>query len=1035
MQILHGSWIPDADEDFVQAGDFCLWVETLENRHGGPRVMPLTGRALAEVMVDDLGLGRDAAAVRRRIETRHFLLPESDGELLPSPELAHLAEREFPEPDAALALRSCAIDCVVLDDVLGALKDIHFHTRYQPTDLRPGADLLFWFRFSRVLLNVLRRDQYIPALNYRRLKSRTGRGRKKAEAFEIHPGWEIVSEAFGSAIHRFAAAMPRLCATGSATPHEAITSFDGESLLRHFCECVLNRQVQGLRLPATFIDRIRGSLLDECLRRRPTDPGLRGEAALARYRQWQRWQRLLTGSGATRDLRLGLRLQAPETESGDWVLHFVALSAADPSLQLPLADYWHDEDLRKLARNRFGKTFEKDLLIQLGHAARMVPKLWDGLEDEQPVGVSLDREQAHAFLSEQSWVLEDAGFRVMVPAWYTPEGRRRAKIRLRAVPGSQKAAAASSGYFSLDALVQYRYELAIGGETVSPEEWQQLVAAKTPLVRFRGQWLELDRAQMEQMLAFWQRHGDEAASMPLGELLQRAATDEVELDTAEDAALDQMLAVLRDPARLEPAGDPPGLDGRLRDYQKRGLAWLNFLERLGLNGCLADDMGLGKTLQVIARLLSAAPEDRPTLLIAPTSVLGNWQREVERFAPSLRVRVHHGPERIKKTGEFRAVCRDHDLTVTSYALARLDARLLSGIDWQRVVIDEAQNIKNPKAAQTRAILKLNGQHRWALTGTPVENRLLDLWSIFNFLNPGYLGKQAQFRRNFELPVQRDNDPEQAELLKRLVQPFILRRVKTDKAIIADLPDKLENRQYCNLTREQASLYEAVVKDVEQALEEAEGMDRRGLILSTLMRLKQICNHPAQFLQDNSAFSTERSHKLARLVEMLDEVIQEGESLLLFTQFTEVGGALQRLLGADYRTFYLHGGTPRRRRERMIEDFQDPDGEPAVFILSLKAGGTGITLTRANHVFHFDRWWNPAVEDQATDRAYRIGQSRSVFVHKFVTSGTLEERIDRMIEDKKALAGRIVGSDESWLTELDNDAFKSLIRLNRSAVLD
>jgi SNF2 family DNA or RNA helicase len=361
--------------------------------------------------------------------------------------------------------------------------------------------------------------------------------------------------------------------------------------------------------------------------------------------------------------------------------------------------------------------------------------------------------------------------------------------------------------------------------------------------------------------------------------------------------------------------------------------------------------------------------------------------------------------------------------------------LFQAVHWHRVVLDEAQNIKNPKTAQTRAILKLKSQHRLALTGTPVENRLLDLWSIFNFLNPGYLGNQTRFRQGFELPVQRDNDPDKAALLKKLVQPFILRRVKTDKSIIKDLPDKVENRQYCNLTPEQASLYEAVVKEVERELEDAEGIQRRGLILATLMRLKQICNHPRQFLQDNSAFIPDRSHKLARLLEMLDEVIQEGENLLVFTQFTEIGDALERLLRSDYRTFYLHGGTARGKRERMIEEFQDSDGEPSVFILSLKAGGTGITLTRANHVFHFDRWWNPAVEDQATDRAYRIGQSRNVFVHKFVTLGTLEERIDRMIEDKKAIAGSIVGNDESWLTELSNERFKALIRLNREAVLD
>ena len=377
------------------------------------------------------------------------------------------------------------------------------------------------------------------------------------------------------------------------------------------------------------------------------------------------------------------------------------------------------------------------------------------------------------------------------------------------------------------------------------------------------------------------------------------------------------------------------------------------------------------------------------------------------------------------------------MVITSFTLARKDEKLLNSVEWQRLVLDEAQNIKNPKAAQTKAILKLNAPHRLALTGTPVENRLLDLWSIFNFLNPGYLGKQTQFRKAFEVPIQRDSDRALALNLKKLVEPFILRRVKTDKNIIKDLPDKVEQKVYCNLTPEQASLYEAVVQDVEQQIEEKAGIERKGLILSTLMKLKQICNHPRQFLQDESEFTPNRSHKLSRLQEMIEEIQAEQESLLIFTQFREIGDALQQYLRHNYyyQTYYIHGGTNRKQRDKMIAEFQEPDTPPAVFILSLKAGGVGITLTKANHVFHFDRWWNPAVEDQASDRAFRLGQKKNVFVHKFVTLGSLEEKIDVMIEDKKRLSESVVGADESWLTELDNDKFRELIALNRSAVLD
>ena len=542
---------------------------------------------------------------------------------------------------------------------------------------------------------------------------------------------------------------------------------------------------------------------------------------------------------------------------------------------------------------------------------------------------------------------------------------------------------------------------------------------------------------MQQMLEFWHKHGSETSEIALSDLMKQAVEQEDELEVEHDAALATMLAKLYNHTKLKPIANPRSFKGKLRAYQKRGVAWLQYLEQLGLNGCLADDMGLGKTIQIIALLLLDAKSDTQTLLIAPTSVLSNWQKEIERFAPKLRVLIHHGSKRHSGEKTFKAAVAKYDIVITSFTLARKDAKLFNSLKWQRLVLDEAQNIKNPKAAQTKAILKLNSEHRHALTGTPVENRLLDLWSIFNFLNPGYLGKPAQFNKSFEMPIQKDNDRVRSTVLKRLVEPFILRRVKTDKNIIKDLPDKVEHKQYCNLTKEQASLYEAVVKDVETQLEDAEGIQRKGLILSTLMKLKQICNHPRQFLQDGSIFSPERSHKLERLTEMLEEVVAEQESALIFTQFTEIGENLDKHLkhNLNYNSYYLHGGTTRKKREQMITEFQESDTPPSVFVLSLKAGGVGITLTKANHVFHFDRWWNPAVEDQATDRAFRIGQHKNVFVHKFVSLGTLEERIDEMIEDKKKIARSIVGSDESWLTELDNNSFKELIALNREAVME
>jgi SNF2 family DNA or RNA helicase len=471
---------------------------------------------------------------------------------------------------------------------------------------------------------------------------------------------------------------------------------------------------------------------------------------------------------------------------------------------------------------------------------------------------------------------------------------------------------------------------------------------------------------------------------------------------------------------------PPGLHGELRPYQRRGYSWLDFLKRLGLGACLADDMGLGKTIQTLALLQQdrTAGEQRPVLLVCPTSVVGNWQKEAARFTPDLPVLVHHGTTR-KRGAAFQAEAELHGMVISSYALLHRDAEILQQVDWAGVVLDEAQNIKNPETKQAKAARALPAGFRITLTGTPVENNVGDLWSLMEFLNPGFLGSRAGFHRKFFVPIQVYSDSRASERLRRITGPFVLRRLKSDKSIIADLPEKNEMKVFCNLTKEQASLYQSVVKDAEEAIESAEGIQRKGVVLATLMKLKQVCNHPAQFLKDNSAIPG-RSGKLARLGEMLEETLAVGDRSLIFSQFAEMGEIIRRHVQETYgiEVMFLHGGTPKKHRDHMVERFADPAG-PRIFLLSLKAGGTGLNLTSASHVFHFDRWWNPAVENQATDRAYRIGQTKNVQVHKFVCAGTLEEKIDEMIERKKEVAGRVVGTGEAWLGELSNAQLKEL----------
>ncbi|MEB3231342.1 MAG: DEAD/DEAH box helicase [Leptolyngbyaceae bacterium] len=1073
MIILHGTWIPEPGDEFVQQGAFYLWAESDTKsrrlrKQGKQHPRQLVQAELVELLTKELGikpLQRANFKLEELISPQYFWLPSVDGEPLPSLELSRYLEADLPE---SFDWECWEIDCYmpvayqnsqVVPNVISTLNDLHFIALYNLADVQLGADLLFWYHYTQTFKQVIMRDQYIPALKYREIPKRgrtsktSTKSSKAAKAkipeFEIYPGWEIVGDRYESAIQSYVEYMPLACTAGCSDPSETPEFFNPESLLRHFSEYTMNQLVLNTPLPQSFQKKIEGSMIQDCL-----TPHLKLSWTTAekreQYQQWQVWRDRISRSQTAASFYLCFCLEEPANPDDPWQIVFQAAPKSEPSLRISLAEFWQAAG-KKLAtyRKQLGHNFEQELLINLGYAARIYDKIWQGMETDKPVGITVNLDTAFNFLKEAAWILEDAGYKIIIPAWWTPKGRQKAKIKLRAKGKSSSSGdKKSKSYFSFERLVDYEFSLAIGDQPVTEEEWNQLVNAKAPLVQFRGQWMELDQDKMQEMLEFWKQQKAENPDLSLMDFMKLAAggdDDEVEVEFDRDDVLSTLMGQLQDKSQLAIAPDPETLQGTLREYQKRGLSWLSYLEQLGLNGCLADDMGLGKTVQVIARLAQeremAAAENiknlPPTLLIAPTSVLGNWQREIHKFAPQISTAVHHGGDRAQDSKAFKAICRDHDVVITSFTLARKDANLFGSVTWHRVVLDEAQNIKNPKAAQTKAILKLNADHRLALTGTPVENRLMDLWSIFNFLNPGYLGSQAQFRKQFELPIQKENQQTRSLTLKRLVEPFILRRVKTDKSIIKDLPDKVEQKLYCNLTKEQASLYEAVLKDVEKQLNEAEGIQRKGLILATLMKLKQICNHPRQFLQDESDFTPERSHKLSRLIEMVEEVIEEGESALIFTQFREIGDALEKYLRhtRHINTYYLHGGTSRTKRESMIESFQDPESEPSIFVLSLKAAGVGITLTKANHVFHFDRWWNPAVEDQATDRAFRIGQTKNVFVHKFVAMGTLEERIDEMIEDKKKLAGAIGGSDESWLTELDNDAFRELIALNKNAILE
>ena len=639
--------------------------------------------------------------------------------------------------------------------------------------------------------------------------------------------------------------------------------------------------------------------------------------------------------------------------------------------------------------------------------------------------------------------LEESGLSVRLPNWW----RRRPRPQVSVTIG-----AGAPSTLGVGAMLDFNVSVALGDTSLSPEELDSLLGGEDGLVLLKGQWAEVDRDKLREAIEHWntlqrQADGGEVSFVEGMRLLAGASADLRHEERTDDErhwvhvapgdAMREILAGLRQPGALDAVEIADALQGTLRPYQHEGLSWLRFLTRLGLGACLADDMGLGKTIQVLALLLGerrdgAARPGAPSILVVPASLLGNWRDEAARFAPSLKLRFLHPAETDRQTlADIEAAPETHlaetDLVVTTYAML-VRQTWLAEVSWRLAILDEAQSIKNPGTRQSRAVRKLPAAARIALTGTPVENRLGDLWALFDFLNPGLLGSRKVFQSFVKSLLAREENP--FAPLRQLVGPYILRRLKTDREIIGDLPEKTETASYCYLTRAQVKLYGQVVRTMKREMESAVDIARRGVVLRSLLRLKQVCNHPSQLLGDGE-YRPADSGKFLRLAEICEELAERQERVLVFTQFREVIDPLAEHLATIFGQsgLVLHGATRVRKRHDLVARFQSDDGPP-FFILSLKAGGTGLNLTAASHVIHFDRWWNPAVENQATDRAFRIGQRRNVLVHKFMTTGTVEERIDEMIAEKQKLADDILAGDgEVNLTELSDEALIDLVRLD------
>jgi len=886
-----------------------------------------------------------------------------------------------------------------------------------------AEDLRWWSHLQRWALSLIARGRWLPQVE-------EGRAR-----------WLTLLNREGDRrrLEEMAAAMPQVvtCAMGD-TAMACRRPGSGRLRVASLLECLMDGQLRaGLQAPQEGLDPLLNAWL-EALGPGDDHLGLDEEEIERLEIATHHWREAVAGRVAP--ARACLELSTPPDGEENWELRFSLQAEAEPAMRLPAAAVWSLGD-RPLQLGEVEVRQPGELLLEgLGRALQVFEPIGRGLDVAAPESMQLLPAEAFVLVRTAAGQLRDIGVGVVLPESLSGGLASRLGLSIEAeLPSTSRG-------FSLGESLDWRWELMIGGVTLSLKDLERLAAKRSPLVQHQGTWIELRPSDLKNAERFCAADPvlslDEALRLTAsdGETLMRLPVHRFTAGPRLQAVLEQY----HQQKAPDPLPAPEGFCGQLRPYQERGLGWLAFLHRFDQGACLADDMGLGKTIQLLAFLQHLKAEQelrRPVLLVAPTSVLTNWRREAGDFTPDLVVREHYGPRRPATEAALRKAVDGVDLVLTSYGLLQRDAELLETVDWQGMVIDEAQAIKNPGAKQSQAARDLarpgrHGRFRIALTGTPVENRVSELWALMDFLNPKVLGDEAFFRQRYRLPIERYGDMASMRDLKARVGPFILRRLKTDRSIISDLPEKVELREWVGLSGEQVKLYRRTVEESLEAIARAPAGQRHGQVLGLLTKLKQVCNHPALLLKEGEVGDDfgARSSKLQRLEEILEEVIEAGDRALLFTQFAEWGHLLKAHLERVWHQEvpFLHGGTRKTERQAMVDRFQEDPRGPQLFLLSLKAGGVGLNLTRASHVFHIDRWWNPAVENQATDRAYRIGQQNRVMVHKFITSGSVEEKIDRMISEKSRLAEEIVGSGEDWLGGLEVSQLRELVALEENA---
>lgn len=1086
LGILHGSW---SYKSFKE-GSFFIWIEKLleqkevpaknsktkkqkktskksKNKSNDPTQHPfiVEGSKLIDYyhkLLDSLE-NNNKFASDLRIDKIDLMLPSKSNLPMPSPDLVNLAkwisEKEsFYNSESLdyLLINWWQIDILIIptDKLLNFFSLLNFNSADIRYPVLIGQDLKFWINSYLLYSSLFDSGCFIPNFNIE-------------QPNVISPYWEIIPfvDQFEVYWSNLLDNMPSICTSYRTPSQRQAKPIPSSVIMISFFNTLLNNQLTGiisdLKLEKPLLKLNRGgkripkSLAKNWLSGLILSDKIEVEESSIQYINSMK-NFLNAGIESLESIEemvtdVCFQLEPPESQDStvkNWKISFWLQSKSDPSFRIPASDIWNEKSNSLKILRKEVKNPQEVLLEGLGKAIKIFPQLRSALKTAEPEAVYLDTKEAINYIQLTSLQLQSSGYISLIPKGESKKNIKNPSINLQLSPISQ-------GIISQNNILSFDWKIAIGDTILSDEDIEVLISAKESLIYLRGNWVQVNQKEIENTISFFKRleeNGTGGLDLSLAIKLKSKSIVDNGLSITQVKGPEWFDELFSENKKFELLTPPESLNAKLRPYQIKGYSWLVFMHSIGLNPCLADDMGLGKTIQCISLILyhlnklelpslnkinieskktktskkrkSSEYKGGYTLIVCPTSVMTNWGKELSKFAPSLNWVTYHGKDRNS------LLKNPINILITSYGLIRRDIEVLSKLKFHLIVIDESQYIKNPLSGQSKAIRSLNATHKIALTGTPIENRLSELWSLFDFLHPSYIGNLNQFLRQYSRPIELYKNPEIISELKHLIHPFILRRLKEDKSIIPDLPDKIESKKYSNLTQEQVTLYQSTVNIQLKLVNNSEGISRRGLILGTILKLKQICNHPAQFLKDGK-LSENRSGKLKLLLELIIKIQQRNESMLIFTQYVEMAKIIKNIIQINLRQEILlfHGGLSRKRRDEMINEFQDGIG-PKILVLSLKSGGIGLNLTKASQVIHYDRWWNPAVEDQATDRAYRIGQQKNVLVHKFICPGTIEEKIDEVIEKKKSLSKEILGSGEDWITSMSNKEFKELISLSR-----